>query len=188
MTPKQAAFVQYFLADGERNATAAYRKAYPRCKSENAAAVEGARLLRNPKIISAITEADAARSAALDVTAERIIRELARIGFADPASLFNEAGCLLQIRKMPESIRRAISSIKVKRTPGAESREPEETVEVRFWSKTDSLEKLGKNLGMFADRLDLSGGVNLEITEEIIDAPGDPQDGPADNPPPPPAG
>lgn len=54
LTPKQQAFADYYIELA--NATAAYKKAGYSVKSDNAAAVEGSKLLRNPKIKAYIDE------------------------------------------------------------------------------------------------------------------------------------
>lgn len=52
-------FVEEYMANGG-NATRAYLAAYPRCRSENAAAVNGRRLLRKTQIQAAIRERQSA--------------------------------------------------------------------------------------------------------------------------------
>jgi phage terminase small subunit len=54
LTPKQKAFADYYIETG--NATIAYKKAGYSVKSDNAAAVEGSKLLRNPKVKKYIEE------------------------------------------------------------------------------------------------------------------------------------
>ncbi len=53
LTDQQQKFVDEYLTDPEQNATAAYRKAYPKC-SEKAAEAAASRLLRNVKVATAI--------------------------------------------------------------------------------------------------------------------------------------
>lgn len=47
---QQKAFCDYYLETG--NATEAYKKAYPKCKTDNAAAASSSKALRNPKILA----------------------------------------------------------------------------------------------------------------------------------------
>ena len=54
LTEKQKIFADEYLVD--LNATRAYRIAYPRVKSDNVAAVNGTRLLRNAKVKEYIDE------------------------------------------------------------------------------------------------------------------------------------
>lgn len=78
LTAKQECFVAEYLID--LNATqAAIRAGY----SENGASVQGSKLLANAKVQAAIQEAQAKRSEKTGITQERVLLELARIGFAD---------------------------------------------------------------------------------------------------------
>lgn len=54
LTDKQRIFANEYLVD--LNATRAYKKAYPSCKKEETAAVNGNRLLRNAKVKNYIDE------------------------------------------------------------------------------------------------------------------------------------
>lgn len=54
LTDKQRVFVNEYLID--MNATRAYKKAYPSCKKDETAAVNGNRLLRNDKVKEYVDE------------------------------------------------------------------------------------------------------------------------------------
>lgn len=78
MTPKHRLFVTEYLVD--LNATqAAIRAGY----APGSASHTGSRLLRRPEIAAAIDAGKRARAAKLDISADRILLELARIAFAD---------------------------------------------------------------------------------------------------------
>jgi phage terminase small subunit len=55
-TPEQRAFVLNFIEQGFKNAGGAYRRAYPKCKTENSANVSASQLLRRPKIHALIKD------------------------------------------------------------------------------------------------------------------------------------
>lgn len=77
MTPKQQRFVAEYLID--LNATqAAIRAGY----APSGARTEGARLLANADIVAAIATGQAEHAEKAGVTVDRIIEELALIGFA----------------------------------------------------------------------------------------------------------
>ncbi len=94
------------------------------------------------------------------VTRARVETELRHIAFSDPKDLFerlmsadgkrSRTFTLREICAMPESIRRAISSVKV-RTENLKSGDGEQdtTVEIKFWDKVKALELIGKYLRMF---------------------------------------
>jgi phage terminase small subunit len=80
MTPKQQRFRDEYLID--LNATRAYRAAGYR-GDDNVCAVEGHRLLSNPKIAASIQDAMDKRSKRTAITADKVLEELAKIGFSD---------------------------------------------------------------------------------------------------------
>lgn len=78
LTPKRQRFVEEYLVD--LNATqAAIRAGY----SPISAHAEGGRLLNDVKVAEALKAAMDARSARTEITADRVLRELAKLGFAD---------------------------------------------------------------------------------------------------------
>lgn len=78
LTGKRKLFVQEYLID--LNATqAAIRAGY----SEKTAYSQGQRLLKDVEIQSAISEAMQKRSERTEITQDRVLQELAKIGFAD---------------------------------------------------------------------------------------------------------
>ena len=134
LTPKQARFVQEYLID--LNATqAAIRAGY----SSKAANREGARLLANVDIESAVQNAMAARATRTLVSQDLIIRELARVAFSDIRDLFDDNGKMLPMSKWPTDSAACISSLK----DGVAGRE------IKMWDKMSALEKLMKHMGMF---------------------------------------
>ncbi len=74
LTPKQQAFLNAYLV--EPNATAAYKVAGYRCRNDNVAAVEGKKLLRNPKIAAALQEARNTVAEAAGLTAKWVLDSL----------------------------------------------------------------------------------------------------------------
>lgn len=147
LTAKQARFVEEYLID--LNATqAAIRAGY----SEKTAGSVGSENLQKPDIAAAIAEAKADRSERTKITQERVLMELAKVGFMDIRSLF-DGSSLKDIRDLDDGAAGAISSIEVIAKPGSPdesgSREVELVHKVRLWDKLSALEKLGKHLGMF---------------------------------------
>ena len=78
LTAKQALFVQEYLVD--LNATQAAIRAGYSAKTGNTTASE---YLARPRIAAAIAEEFAKRSARLEIDQDRVMLELARIGFSD---------------------------------------------------------------------------------------------------------
>ena len=83
LTAKQATFVAEYLVS--LNAADAARRAGYAPKTARAA---GCKLLQEPEVAQAVREARDKRCLQLDVTADRLVRELAAIAFLDPRTLF----------------------------------------------------------------------------------------------------
>ena len=84
LNARQLAFLREYLVC--RNATqAAIKAGY----SEDTAAEQGSRLLRNVQIREAIRAEDERSLEAVRVTRDAIVAELARVGFADPRKLMD---------------------------------------------------------------------------------------------------
>ncbi len=171
LNAKQARFVEEYLID--LNATqAAIRAGY----SEKGAEVQGHRMLSNVKIAAAVAEAQACRADRTEITVDRVLRELSRVGMSDVRKLFTADGALRSIQDLDDDTAAALASVEVvtKRLPGNGDDPPEvEYVhKMKFWDKNSALEKIGKHLGMFIERHEhtgAGGGPIHSITRTIID-------------------
>lgn len=108
LTAKQAAFVAEYLVD--KNATqAAIRAGY----SKRTAASIGEENLRKPEIASAVAANLAKQADTLELSAERILKERARLAFLDPRKLFDEDGAPKPIQALDPDTAAAIVGIDV---------------------------------------------------------------------------
>lgn len=116
------------------------------------------RLRNRPDVKARIAELQGAVAEEAVVSQADVLRELAKIGFSDIGDIFTDTGALKPVHLMNAATRGAVSAIKVKtsRVPGGEPADVEHTVEIKFWDKNSALEKVGKHLGMFTDKLALS--------------------------------
>ena len=158
MTPRQAAFVREYLVD-LNGAKAARRAGY----SERVANREASRLLSNAVIASAISEAQAARAQATGVTAELVLRELARLAFGDARAIFNGAGELRRPEDWPDDLAAAIASVEVVTASRGEG-VVEHVAKIKLWDKGRALELLARHLGMLNDKIKLEAGEGLAET------------------------
>ena len=151
MTAKQKQFCEEYLID--LNATqAAIRAGY----SPNAAKETGSRMLTNANIRAYIDKAMAERSKRTGINQDRVIRELARIGFVNAPDVINVDEATVK-ENASEDDTAAIASVKVKTVKGDfDSTERE----IKFADKLKALELLGKHLGMFKDKVEVSGAVD----------------------------
>lgn len=148
MTEKQKIFADEYLID--LNATRAYRKAYPSVKKDETAAQSGSRMLRNVKVAEYIAERMQARQERTEITQDRVLEELAAIAFAratDYAEVKDDQVFIKDTAGLSENQIKAIAGIK----------QGKFGIEVKLNDKEKALELLGRHLGMFKDRVEVSG-------------------------------
>jgi len=189
LTDKQKRFVEEYLVD--LNATqAAIRAGY----SAKTAGSIGEENLKKPEIAAAIQEAMDARSKRTEITADRVLQELAKIGFADIRKAV-KWGATVMVPVTPDEpgaeIVRAIDPMEdderlmavrahtpIALIPSdqidddtaaaiAEIRQTKEGLAIKMHDKRGALVDIGRHLGMFKDKLELSGG--LTKAEELSD-------------------
>lgn len=86
MTEKQKRFANEYLID--LNATRAYKAVYTRVKNDSTAAAAAARLLKNVNVSAYIGKRVEERSKRTEVKQDDVVKELAKIGFAKSALLY----------------------------------------------------------------------------------------------------
>jgi phage terminase small subunit len=147
LTPRQKRFVEEYLVD--LNATqAAARAGY----SPKGAEVRGSELLRNRKVAEEIRTAKAARAQRTQVTAERVLAELAAVAFSDIRDIdFGPDG---KLRASSPEAARAVAAFSWSRHGRAKGGYIQYSV--RLWDKVWALELCMRHLGI--DRVT----VNLE--------------------------
>lgn len=152
MTKKQKRFVEEYLID--LNATqAAIRAGY----SPDTAGSIGAENLKKPEIKSRIDKAMAERSRRTGINQDRVLQELARIGFAKITDVVDPETAEIRTDASDDDLA-CIQSIKIKPNEFGTERE------VKLYDKKSALVDLGKHLGLFKDKLELTGDMELNIT------------------------
>lgn len=151
LTKKQKLFIDEYLID--LNATqAAIRAGY----SVDTAAAIGCENLTKPNIQQAIAKAMAERSRRTGVNADRVVAELAKIAFVNAEDVIDAETATIKPNAAREDTA-AIQSVKVK-TFGEDGLERE----IKMADKLKALELLGRHLGMFKDKVELSGTLETE--------------------------
>jgi phage terminase small subunit len=170
MTPSQERFVEEYIID--LNAKQAYIRAGYGVTSGHSAESGASELLRNPEIAVAIEKAKARRSARTDIKADRVLQELARLGMSDARKLFNDDGSLKPVKEWDDDTAAAVASVEVFEEyhgKGEDKVLVGYTKKVKLWDKNSALEKIGRHLGMYLDRLEVMGKARLKIVEKVID-------------------
>ena len=158
-TAKQHAFIEEYLVD--LNATqAAIRAGY----SERTAKEIGCENLSKPHIQKAIRVAVDERSQRTEITVDRVLTELAKIGFSDIRVIYTDSDKLHSITDLPDNVAAAVQSVEAVIRPTGETddegnRKIERVYKVRLADKLKGLEVLCKHLGMFDHNRKTSQGV-----------------------------
>jgi phage terminase small subunit len=153
LTGKQRAFVAEYLVD-LNGRQAAIRAGY----AADSAAVEASRLLRNAKVADAI---DAAMATRAGVTRTFIIDELAKIARANAGDFFEWGPKGVTVKAsadLDEEQRGVVAEVSQTVTQHGGS------IRVKLSDRQAALEKLGRALGMFGDRIVVS-----ELMEEVAE-------------------
>lgn len=181
LTAKQRAFVREYLID--LNATqAAIRAGY----SEKTAAQVGAENLRKPDVASAIEAAMKIRADRTDITADRVLKELAKIGFADirkairwHSHLINEednpdGGDVAVIKTIVTNQVEIIASEDIDDDTAAAISEISQNttggIKLKLHDKRAALVDIGKHLGMFTDKVEVTGKNGGPIEHKDVSA------------------
>lgn len=152
LTPKQQRFVDEYLLD--LNATqAAIRAGY----SAKTAYSVGSENLRKPEVVSAIAERQNKLAETYEVTRERIIAELAKIGFAnmqDYMRVGSDGDPYLDFSALTRDQAAALAEVTVEDFKDGRGDDARDVRRVKFklHDKRGALVDLGKHLGMFIDR------------------------------------
>lgn len=154
LTPKQETFAAG-IASGLSQAEA-YRQAYPKAlKWADKSVWERASVLAaNIKVQSRVAELGAKAAAANEVTVERIVRELALIAFGSKRTVMSwgPGGVVLKDSQTLTDDEAAVVS-EVKETTSATGG----SLSLKTHDKVKALELLGKHVGMFTDKVELTG-------------------------------
>lgn len=155
MTRKQKRFVEEYLVD--LNATqAAIRAGYsPKCAKEI-----GCENLTKPNISDEIAKAMAERSKRTGINQDRVLLELAKIGFANITDVIDVKTAIIKEDASPEDLA-CIQSIKIKPNEWGIERE------IKMYDKKAALVDIGRHLGMFKDKVEVSG---METEMSKLDA------------------
>lgn len=154
LNDRQKRFIAEYIVD--LNATrAAIRAGY----SAKTADRIGSRLLGKVEIAAAVAKAQERCAAKLEITAERVLAEIACVAFSDITDYIREDGTIdwTLIKGLPREKRVAVQKLIVDTTGGAGDGERKKIERTRFElaSKLEALEMLGRNLKLFTDKIEV---------------------------------
>lgn len=169
LTDKEERFCEEYIID--LNATqAAIRAGY----SERSASEIGYENLRKPQIVTRIQELKEARSKRTQITADKVLREFAKIAFSNIQDYINDDHTVKNLRDIGRSKSAAISSIKKTRQKVGKDI-INESIEFKLYDKKGSLELIGKHIGFFKEDNDQKKEKGHTFTFDFGDDSGEPE-------------
>lgn len=167
LNERQKRFIAEYLVD--LNATqAAIRAGY----SEKTAHSTGCRLLKQADIAASLAKHQEARAERVGITADMVLEELARIGFAniyDYMRLTEQGDAFVDLSELTREQAAAISEVTVEDFKDGRGEKARDVRRVKFklHDKRPALVDIGKHLGMFVDRKEITGkdGGPIEVSE-----------------------
>ena len=166
MTPAQKRFADEYLID--LNATRAYKVAYPNCKKDETASAAGSRMLGNVNVRQYIESKQKELEEKSGVTQQRIIEELAKIAFADIRKAYDKNGNLRPIQDLDDDTAGAIIGVESFEEYDGRGDDREyigDTKKIKMADKIRAAELLGKHLGMFREKIEISKSSEDTIKE-----------------------
>lgn len=158
MSPKQQRFIQEYIID--LNGAAAARRAGYSARTANRRAEQ---LLRDPAVSAAVAKEQKRIANKLEITAERVLKELARVGMSEgPTACMTQTrrGIRIDLKKLSDDERRAVSEI----SDGANG------IRIKFHDKVRALITLGQYLGIVVERHEHSGSIDAgDMSDEQLD-------------------
>lgn len=169
LTDKQRRFVDEYLVD--LNATqAAIRAGY----SQRTARQMGDENLSKPDIAKAIQEAQALRSTRVQVDADYVLARMVEIDQMDVLDIMTDDMALKPVSDWPKAWRQYLSGFDLAEL--FEGRGEDRDLvgvmkKIRWPDKAKNLELLGRHLGMFKERVELTGkdGAPIEQKTVVVD-------------------
>lgn len=155
LTARQKAFVEEYLID--LNGTqACLRAGY----SKKGAYTQASVLLSYPKIMKAIQEKMAERSKRTEITQDRVLEEYAKIAFCDVRQFFNDDGTVRPVSEWSNEMAACIGALDVVESGGDEAMMAI-VKKLKLIDRTKALDSLARHLGMFKDKIEHSGTVDV---------------------------
>ncbi len=155
LKPKQERFAREYAID-QNASRAAIEAGY----AANSARITGCRLLTKDNIKAFIDKLLEEQSKRTDITADKVLTEISKLAFGNVQDFYTKAGKLKAIQNLTPEQAACISEIK----ETASGR-----LTYKIADKGINLERLGKHLKLFTDKVELSGNLNNLSEKELDD-------------------
>ena len=155
---RQQIFVTEYLSNGCNAARAARAAGY----SETSATHHAARIARNQKISRILSEQAGRSMARCEITAERVLDEMAKLAFFDPRRIFDANGGLLPPSQMGDEEAAAIAGLDLR-----QMQDGSEMKKIKLADKAKALEMLGRYLRLFTERVEHTGSLGVQLIHDV---------------------
>ena len=168
LTRREFLFVQVLLTEPALSHGAAYVQAGYKASNSDVACANAARLIGKDRVAKALSAGRALIAERNAVTQDRVLRELARLGFSDPRKVFcDESYTLRRPTEFDDDTAAAINGIEiVTRAVGGEI---EYIHKIKFIDKVGPLGLMARHLGMLHDKQSVPDRQVGEIDEDADD-------------------
>ena len=164
LTPKQKRFCEEYVID-LNGRQAAIRAGY----SKNSAAVISSQNLTKLNISAYIAQLAGKRSEKTEITAERVLGEIAKLAFFNRADVQDEDGNTLPLNEWSRDQLAALQEV-TESTIIVGKRRSVTTTKTKVADKKASLELLGRHLKLFTDKIDLNADVSVTFNLDYKNA------------------
>ena len=162
LTPRQEAFVKQYLID-RNGKQAAIRAGY----SPKGAEVQASALLRLHKVSVAVDFAIAKQSARLEITADRVLSEMAKLAYSNIGEYLGPGNTTKDLSTLPREQLACIQEVTVDEYGGGSGDGQRKKVcrtRFKLADKAKALDMLGRHLKLFTDKSE------VELGEQTIQA------------------
>lgn len=168
LNPQKLLFVQEYLVDHNPR-KAAIRAGY----AIHSASVTGSRLMREPLVAAAIEDEQLARADRMGITKDRILQELALIGFGNVKNFIKQDAegqdTTVPINDLTHEDTAPLTEYSVETTGG---KIKTKRVRIKMADKRAALVDMGKHLGMFKEKIEVTGKLTLEdLVKQSLEEP-----------------
>jgi len=138
--------------------------------SKKTAKEQATRMLTNVHIKEIIKELQQKIQERNEITADMVVKELAKIGFANIQDYIESGNSINDISAIDTKKAAAISSIETTTSTRGkgDDKYSETSTKIKIWDKTKALEQLGRHLGIFEEDNKQSKIDSIEIIRTVI--------------------
>ncbi len=155
LSARQLAFIEHFVATNKLMQSA-ISAGYPPKSADTAAA----RLMANARVAHEIRIRRDKASESLEITRDRVLLELARIGFANMADYMVpglDGQPRLNLAGLSRAQAAALSEVTVEEfVDGRSDKRRVRRIKFKLGNKVDALDRLGQHLGLFKQEIDVN--------------------------------